>query len=70
MDDIALLRRTIHRCTAVVVVTFATTGISLQRASEASLLVLITVGAVVYLVNEFFELLPPVDSSEDDSGST
>jgi len=67
MDDVALLRQTIRRCTALLVATLAITGVSLQRASEASLLVLIAVGAIVYLANEFFPVVVSAHNSNDGS---
>jgi p-aminobenzoyl-glutamate transporter AbgT len=67
MDDVALLRQTIRRCTAFLVATIALTGVSVQRASEASLLVIVTVGAVLYLVSEFFPVVPSAKDSKDDS---
>ncbi|SEH67454.1 hypothetical protein SAMN05192561_12820 [Halopenitus malekzadehii] len=65
MDDAALLRQTIRRCTAILVATITITGVSLQRASEAGLLILIATGTIVYLVNEFFIEAPTVDDSDD-----
>ena len=41
------------------------TGVSLQRTSEAGLLILIATGIIVYLVNEFFIEAPTVDDSDD-----
>jgi hypothetical protein len=67
MDDVALLRQTIRRCTAILVATLATTGISLQRASEAGLLVIVAVGAFLYLVTEFFQVVPTADDGSEDA---
>jgi hypothetical protein len=41
------------------------TGVSLQRTSEAGLLILIATGIIVYLVNAFFIEAPTVDDSDD-----
>ena len=65
MDDAALLRQTIRRCTAILVATITITGVSLQRASEAGLLLIIATGTIVYLFNEFFIVAPTVDDSGD-----
>jgi hypothetical protein len=67
MNDIALLRQTIRRCTAILVATLATTGISLQQASEADLLVIVAVGAFLYLVTEFFQVVPTADDDSEDA---
>ena len=67
MDDAALLRQTVRRCTAILVATITITGVSLQRASEAVLLIVIATGTIVYLVNEFFIVTPTVDDSDDHS---
>lgn len=50
MDDTALLRQTIRRCTAVLVATLAITRLSLQWAAGADLLLLIVVAAIFYLI--------------------
>ncbi len=70
MDDIALLRQTIRRCTAVLVATFAITGMSLQHPSEGGLLPMIVVGSILYLVYEFFQAFPAAKRPDDDSSDT
>lgn len=65
MDDAPLIRQTIRRCTAVLVAVITITGVSLQGASEARLLVVIATGTIGYLVNEFFTVVPTVDDSDD-----
>ena len=56
MEDDGHLRRTIRRCTAILVLTIAITGISFQRPSDAGNLILIAMGAVTYLFFEFVEI--------------
>ena len=68
MEDVALLRRTIHRCTAILVLTLAITGISLQQASEAGFLILVAMGAFIYLISGFVEIQPATDQSDDTQG--
>jgi p-aminobenzoyl-glutamate transporter AbgT len=68
MEDVALLRRTIRRCTAILVLTLAITGISLQQASEAGSLILVAMGAFIYLVFEVVEINPAPNHSDDNSG--
>lgn len=65
MEDVALLRRTIRRCTAILVLTLAITGISLQQASEAGSLILVAMGAFIYLISGFVEIQPATDQSDD-----
>ncbi|WP_336357845.1 hypothetical protein [Haloarcula sp. CGMCC 1.6347] len=62
MDDTALLRQTIRRCTAVLVATLATLGVSLQSSSEAGFLLILAVISVVYLVVEFIKVSPPAEN--------
>ncbi|AAV45344.1 hypothetical protein G9463_20425 [Haloarcula sp. JP-Z28] len=62
MDDTALLRQTIRRCTAVLVATLATVGVSLQRSSGAGFLLILAVISVVYLAVEFIKVSPPAES--------
>ncbi|MGB9953946.1 hypothetical protein ACOZ4F_16280 [Haloarcula marismortui] len=69
MDDTALLRQTIRRCTAVLVVTLATVGVSLQRSSEASYLLILATGAVVYLVVAFIKVNPPAENASRSSST-
>lgn len=64
MNDAALLRQTLRRCTAILVATITITGVSLQEPAEAGLLLVIAVGAIAYLVNEFV-----VMSSSDDGSA-
>ncbi len=70
MDDIALLRQTIRRCTAVLVATFAITGMSLQHSSEGGLLPMIVVGSILYLVSESLKVYPTAKRPDDDSSDT
>mgnify|MGYP006289990269 CR=1 FL=1 len=67
MENVALLRRTIRRCTAILVLTVAITGISLQQPSEAGILILIAMGAVIYLLFEVVEINPSSTLSEHTS---
>jgi hypothetical protein len=67
VDDIALLRQTIRRCTAVLVATLAITGVSLQRPSDAGFLLVIAVGSVLYFVTEFFQLSSVAENPDDDA---
>ncbi|RLM44490.1 hypothetical protein DVK00_08470 [Haloarcula sp. Atlit-47R] len=69
MDDTALLRQTIRRCTAVLVVTLATVGVSLQSASEASYLLILATGAVVYLAAEFIRVNPTAENASHSSST-
>jgi hypothetical protein len=69
MDDTALLRRTIRRCTAVLVATLATVGVSLQNSSEAGFLLILTIVSVVYLVVEFIKVNPPAENSGGSSST-
>ncbi|RLN01373.1 hypothetical protein [Haloarcula sp. Atlit-7R] len=69
MDDTALIRQTIRRCTAVLVVTLATVGVSLQRSSEASYLLILATGAVVYLVVAFIKVDPPAENTSHSSST-
>ena len=69
MDDTALLRQTIRRCTAVLVATLAAVGVSLQSASEASFLLILATVSIVYLAVEFIKVSPPAESL-DGSSST
>jgi hypothetical protein len=66
MDDVALLRQTIRRCTALVVGALAITGVSLQRGEVAALLVVIAIGAVLFLLVDFVVVTPDSDRSGDD----
>ena len=65
MEDVALLRRTIRRCTAILVLTLAITGISLQQASEARSLILVAMGAVIYLLFEFVKIQPATNHPDN-----
>ncbi|EMA23527.1 MULTISPECIES: hypothetical protein [Haloarcula] len=69
MDDTALLRQTIRRCTAVLVATLATVGVSLQSPSEASFLLILATASVVYLAVGFIKVKPPAENPES-SAST
>ncbi|WP_137682387.1 hypothetical protein [Haloarcula mannanilytica] len=70
MDDTALLRQTIRRCTAVLVATIATVGVSLQSPSEASYLLILAIVSMVYLVVEFIKVNPPAENPENSSSTT
>lgn len=65
MEDTSLLRQTIRRCTAILVIALAITGISLQRASEPYLLSFVAVIAFLYLVTEFVAVISPADESNE-----
>ncbi|WP_420182563.1 hypothetical protein ACNO8S_04705 [Haloarcula sp. KBTZ06] len=69
MDDTALLRQTIRRCTAVLVATLSTLGVSLQSSSEAGFLLILAVISVVYLVVEFIKVNPPAESLDGPSST-
>jgi hypothetical protein len=69
MDDTALLRRTIRRCTAVLVATLATVGVSLQSPEEASYLLMLAIVSVVYLAVEFIKVNPPAENPENSSSA-
>jgi hypothetical protein len=70
VDDIALLRRTVRRCTAVLVATVATLGVSLQHPSEAGVLVVIVLVSAVYLITEFIRVNPSSEASDDERSQT
>jgi hypothetical protein len=69
VDDTALLRQTIRRCTAVLVATLATVGVSLQRSSEVGLLLILAIVSVVYLVVGFIKVNPPAESHRSSSST-
>ncbi|EMA13076.1 MULTISPECIES: hypothetical protein [Haloarcula] len=69
MDDTALLRQTIRRCTAVLVATLATVGVSLQRSSGAGFLLILATGSVVYLVVGFIKVNPPTENASRSSST-
>jgi hypothetical protein len=69
MDDTALLRQTIRRCTAVLVATIATVGVSLQGSAEAGYLLILAVVSMVYLVVDFIKVNPPAESPESSSST-
>jgi hypothetical protein len=57
MDDPALLRQTIRRCTAVLVATIALTGLILKPTDAGGLLLLVVLGALLYLGNEYITII-------------
>lgn len=67
MDDAAHLRRTIRRCTALLVATIGFTGWTLQPSEEISLPFLLATGAILYLVYEFFLVIPDYEDTDDSS---
>ncbi|MDQ2071683.1 hypothetical protein ACODNH_15525 [Haloarcula sp. NS06] len=69
MDDTALLRQTIRRCTAVLVATLATVGVSLQGSWDAGFLLILIIVSVVYLVVEFIKVNPPAENPESSSST-
>lgn len=66
MDDVDLLRQTIRRCTAVLSVVIAVAGLSPPQASDAPLLVVVFIAALLYLAWEIFQKLPDAESSRND----
>ena len=70
MDDIALLRRTVRRCTAAVVATIALLGVSLQSPGDSGFLVLLALVSTVYLVAEFVRVDPAAEASDDERSKT
>jgi len=55
MDDTALLRQTIRRCTAVLVATIALTGLILQPTGTGGFFLLMIMSCLLYLGNEYFK---------------
>ncbi|KAA9399981.1 hypothetical protein Har1130_09735 [Haloarcula sp. CBA1130] len=69
MDDTALLRQTIRRCTAVLVSTLAAVGVSLQSPEEASYLLILAIISIVYLAVEFITVNAPAENSRSSSST-
>ncbi|KOX92257.1 hypothetical protein AMS69_12830 [Haloarcula rubripromontorii] len=69
MDDTALLRQTIRRCTAVLVATLAAVGVSLQSPSEASYLLILATVSVMYLAAEFIKVNPTAENAGTSSST-
>lgn len=72
MDDSARLRRTIRRCTAVLVTAVGLTGLAVVRGSGAgeSLVLLLVLGSMLYLAAEFVGHTPTqFEASEEISES-
>ncbi|EMA21386.1 hypothetical protein [Haloarcula amylolytica] len=69
MDDTALLRQTIRRCTAVLVATLSTLGVSLQSPEEASYLLMLAIVSMVYLAVEFIKVSPPAENPGNPSST-
>ncbi|SDZ96873.1 hypothetical protein SAMN04488065_1476 [Haloplanus vescus] len=70
MDDAALLRQTIRRCTAVLVATIAYTGLVLQSTGTGEMLLLILTAALLYLGSEYVSLVPKEDTAEPPAESS
>jgi hypothetical protein len=73
MDDSARLRRTIRRCTAVLVTAVGFTGLAIVRGRGAgeSLALLLVFGSLLYLAVEFVRNTPTqFEDSEETSGSS
>ena len=69
MDDTGRLRRTIRRCTAVLVATCAAVGVSLQSPEEANYLLILAIVSMVYLAVEFIEVSPPAENPGSSSST-
>lgn len=67
MDDRALLRQTIRRCTAVLVATIALTGLVLQPTGEGGILLLVVLGALLYLGFDYFPIIPSDENPDEAS---
>jgi hypothetical protein len=61
MDNPALLRQTVRRCTAILVAAIALTGFILHPSGNGGLLRLIVLGALLYLGFDYF---PIIESSQ------
>ena len=69
MDDTALLRETIQRCTAILVASISITGITLQRDVESGILIFIAIGSILYLAIEFLTMTPTIEDTNDNADS-
>jgi hypothetical protein len=70
VDDVARLRRTVRRCTAALVATIATLGVSLQSPAEASALLVLALVSTVYLVAEFVRVDASAEASDEGRSQT
>jgi len=64
MDDTALLRRTLRRCTAVLVIALALVTASLDNRTTAVLAVAVAFGALLYLAGSFVFVPEDGDAAE------
>ncbi|MFD1586597.1 hypothetical protein ACFR9U_06355 [Halorientalis brevis] len=70
MDDDALLRQTIRRCTAVLVATIGITGWTLMGERQAGPPLLLAFGAIVYLAAQYMDLTPTQAGTDKDSSKS
>lgn len=70
MDDAAVLRRTIRRCTAILVVTIGITGGTLASPGDGVLPFLMATIASIYLLVEFLKSLPDYEERDDGSAES